>query len=331
MHAKIAANAPAMTRWLRNAEHLLANHSERLNAINIFPVADGDTGSNLYLTVKAAADAAALSDAQDIGVLLAEAGQTAMEQARGNSGTLFAVILAAAAEPLRGAVRLTAPTLAAALERAHIRSWSALSEPVPGTMLSVLEGAARAAAAADTAQNGDDSNYALCVVLDSALEAARTAVVDTESQLGQLRQAHVVDAGAVGLLLILDALRATVLLQETSGELIEGLHGLAFEQPHARRYEPDTGVEIMCTMTLTPLDAAGLRVQLDELGDSVIMSPVSEDSAAPGSYRWRVHVHVPEPDPALELLRAAGEPENLTMTDLAGEPAGALHGDHVGE
>ncbi len=113
-----------MKRWLSKAETTLGNHSDRLNAINIFPVADGDTGTNLYLTVRAAAralqglDTAALpqitADApvhsfgppdpaqNDVGAVLAQAGQAAMEQARGNSGTLFAVFLCAAAEPLAG-------------------------------------------------------------------------------------------------------------------------------------------------------------------------------------------------------------------------------------
>jgi dihydroxyacetone kinase-like predicted kinase len=102
-----------MKRWLAKAETTLGNHSDRLNAINIFPVADGDTGTNLYLTMRAAkqaigqvpTDAPAQEpgggkDADgkgDVGALLARAGQAAMEQAMGNSGTLFAVFLCAAA------------------------------------------------------------------------------------------------------------------------------------------------------------------------------------------------------------------------------------------
>ena len=99
MQTKIAANAQAMKRWLGKAETALGNHSDRLNAINIFPVADGDTGTNLYLTVRAAAQAlngpaaphdpgtanpAGSHGQQDVGALLARAGEAAMEQARGN-------------------------------------------------------------------------------------------------------------------------------------------------------------------------------------------------------------------------------------------------------
>ena len=85
LQTKIAANAEALRRWLSKAEVVLGNHSDRLNAINIFPVADGDTGTNLYLTIRAAAQSASENPTSDVGELLAGAGQAAMEEARGNS------------------------------------------------------------------------------------------------------------------------------------------------------------------------------------------------------------------------------------------------------
>src|SRR6184192_3920455 len=102
-----------MKRLLGKAETTIGNHSDRLNAINIFPVADGDTGTNLYLTVRAATEALAANDrgeepSNDVGGVLAAAGRAAMEKARGNSGTLFAVFLCAVAEPLVGHTRLSA-------------------------------------------------------------------------------------------------------------------------------------------------------------------------------------------------------------------------------
>lgn len=314
MHTKITANAVAMKRWLSRAEESLGNHSDRLNAINIFPVADGDTGTNLYQTVRAAARAAQDAETTDLGELLTTAGRAAMEDARGNSGTLFAVFLAAFAEPLQGATRLTCTLLASSLHRAQIRSWSALSDPVPGTMLSVLE--ASAGGAADTASEhaGDDSNHALASTLRASVQHALRAVVHTESQLGPLTDAEVVDAGGVGFLLILDALRAAALGEELQDELLDGLHGYDIQAPHIHNGGDADGVEVMCTINLSPLDAATLRLHLDELGDSVIMSAVTE--VAEG-YRWRVHVHVPDPAPALALIHRAGSPVNITVTQLA--------------
>jgi dihydroxyacetone kinase-like predicted kinase len=336
LQTKIAANAQAMKRWLGKAETALGNHSDRLNAINIFPVADGDTGTNLYLTVRAAAQALAQpqpetqphphpeaqhhagTPQQDVGAVLARAGQAAMEQARGNSGTLFAVFLCAAAEPLAGHARLSSPLLAAALNRAQIRAWSALSDPVPGTMLSVMEAAARAAAAVDADQNGDDSNHALGLALDAAVGAALEAVVRTEDQLDALHAAHVVDAGGVGMLLILDCLRSAVLGEELQSELLDGLHGYDVQDPHIHTDMPDDdGVEVMCTINLSPLDAATLRQRLDEMGDSVIMSQVGNAADPDGMYRWRVHVHVPEPEPAVALIGSLGEPTEISVSQLA--------------
>ncbi|MBO1267028.1 DAK2 domain-containing protein [Arthrobacter cavernae] len=335
-----------MKRWLGKAETTLGNHSDRLNAINIFPVADGDTGTNLYLTVRAARLALAGDTTEgteggtDIGAVLAKAGQAAMEQARGNSGTLFAVFLCAVAEPLAGKSRLSASVLATALDRAQIRAWSALSDPVPGTMLSVLESAARAAGTMDTAQNGDDSNYALALALDAVVDAALAAVIRTEDELAPLHAAHVVDSGGVGMLLVLDCLRSAVLGEELEDELLEGLHGYKLQDPHIHaQMPPDDGVEVMCTINLSPLSAATLRQRLDEMGDSVIMSQVGssaghddDDSTAETSYRWRVHVHVRDPEPAVALIRSLGEPAGIEISQLAAarEPAapGASAGRH---
>ena len=308
-----------MKRWLSKAEESLGNHSDRLNAINIFPVADGDTGTNLYLTVRAAAQAVADVEAHDLGELLKIAGQAAMEDARGNSGTLFAVFLAAIAEPLHGVSRLSGPLLATALNRAQIRSWSALSDPVPGTMLSVLEAAAAGAATVDQANQGDDSNHALAMTLQGSVEAALEAVVRTESQLGALTEARVVDAGGVGFLLIMDALRAASLGEELQDELLDGLHGYDVQAPHIHNGMPAEGVEVMCTINLSPLDAATLRLHLDEVGDSVIMSAVTEVEEG---YRWRVHVHVPEAALALKFIEEAGQPSHIAVSQLAG--AGAV-------
>ncbi|MCQ1947374.1 DAK2 domain-containing protein [Arthrobacter sp. zg-Y1116] len=306
-----------MKRWLSNAEVSLGNHSDRLNAINIFPVADGDTGTNLYLTLRSASRAIVEEDTADIGELLGIAGRAAMEEARGNSGTLFSVFLTSMAEPLAGATRLSAPLLASALQRAQLRSWSVLSDPVPGTMLSVLEAAAHAASDSEAAVTGDDSNVGLAVTLRAVMDAALTAVIHTESQLDALAAAHVVDAGGVGFLLVLDALRAAALGEELQEELLDGLHGYDVQDPHIHAHMPRMeGVEVMCTITLSPLDAATLRLQLDELGDSVIMSAVSPVG---DGYRWRIHVHTPDAGAAIDLLRTLGDPENLTITELSAD------------
>lgn len=318
-------------RWLKLSESALGNASDRLNAINIFPVADGDTGSNMYATISASrvalmAHVESLSDDQQatmtVGDCLGVAGRAALDHAHGNSGTLIAVIINAMAPPLDGATRLSAPLFLAGLQRARTAAWAALSDPQEGTMLSVLEAATQAA------QTGlQELNYAeedrrhsrktLEVVVNSVVEAAWRSAVETEHQLHELTEAHVVDAGGMGLLLVLDALRASVRGQRLDPDILDSLNGFHPQYPHVHQdMDVEEGFEVMCSLELTPLDAATLRFGLDEIGDSVIMSPMTMSEDQAGTVRWRLHVHVPESEQALDLIRRVGEPENLTITAL---------------
>lgn len=315
MNQKIHADSRAISTWLERMVKSLGNHSDRLNAINIFPVADGDTGSNLYLTARSAHDAVSKLETENIGELLAMASRAAMESARGNSGTLLGVFLAGVAEPLFGVERLTAPVLATALERGKVRAWSALSEPVSGTMLSVLDVVAKTARATHRASGLEPaSKAALVEMLDALCLAAEAAVVATENELGALHKAQIVDAGAVGMLIVLDELRGALLGQIIDPDEYSRLHGYDIQDPHIH-YEvsDETGVEVMCTINLDALGAATLRGHLDSIGDSVIMSPVNSTEEG---YRWRVHVHVPEADTVLRMIRSLGSPVNVTVTDL---------------
>ena len=311
---------PAVLEWLRIAVRELANHSDRLNAINVFPVADGDTGSNLYRTARAALDEVeACPEAQDLGKLLQVAGRAGLEGAHGNSGTLLAVMLLGMGDSLAGVHNLTGPDLAKALESARVRAWSALSEPVPGTMLSVLEEAARAASGTvHSAGQTEQGRALLGCVLEAALTASIQAVRATTTQLDRLSQAHVVDAGAVGLHLVLDALSCAVTGREFSDEAYEPLAGYGIGSPSITgSVIAETGVEVMCTVTATPLEAATLRAELDSVGTSVLMSPVSPVG---DGYRWRVHVHVEEQALALAAVSRFGEPADIAVTSLCTHP-----------
>lgn len=318
MTGKITTGVSAAATWLGSMVGSLANHSDRLDAINIFPVADGDTGSNLYLTARTAHDAVSVLQTEDLGEYLATAGRAGMESARGNSGTLLAVFLIGFSEPLRGHQRLTGPLLAAALERGQVRAWSALSDPVPGTMLSVAGAAARAAGEATATTAADASSRAhLLEVLEAVHAATLASVVSTEGQLGPLTNARVVDAGAVGMMLVFDTLFTAVTGRALDEERYTPLHGYGIQDPHIHAAsEAEEGVEVMCTIAVDALGAATLRARLDAIGSSVAMSAVTDGTDGSDGYRWRVHVHVPDAEDALEAIRQAGEPVNVSITDL---------------
>ena len=313
---KLDTSVRAINEWLARSVKSLGNHSDRLNAINVFPVADGDTGSNLYLTARAGHDAVSELESDDIGGFLEVAARASMESARGNSGTLFAVFLSGLSEPWIGHERLTAPLLALGLERAKVRSWSALSEPVEGTMLSVINAIALAAGSTLAHIKTDhESRAALDTLLVQMKQAAQLAVKGTETELAPLLEAGVVDAGAVGMLIIIDELCAAIRNADTDFTSYEDFHGYKIQDPHVHlNREAESGVEVMCTVSLDALGAATLRGQLDAMGNSVIMSPVNQ--LEEDTYRWRVHVDVGEAEPALELIGKYGEPVNVSVTDL---------------
>ncbi|GHD11686.1 DAK2 domain-containing protein [Zhihengliuella salsuginis] len=320
MQQKLATGVSGAKAWLKQAETVLANHSDRLDAINVFPVPDGDTGTNLYETVKVASQAAqAVETDSDLGLVLSAAAQAALEDARGNSGTLLSVFLVGFAEPLQGQARLNLTLLAESLDRGQLRSWSALTDPVPGTMPTAMTAASRAVFSAlqeAEASAEPHSRAALLHGLDAAIDATRTAVVQSEAQIDSLAAARVVDSGAVGFLLVLEAMKAAVAGSEVGEEVLDGFPGYGIQDPHVHRSVPvEEGVEVMCSMSLSPLDAALLRARLDDVGESVIISalPGGEEDEA----RWRIHVHVPEEETTLEMLKTFGEPENVSVTALS--------------
>lgn len=143
---------PSLVRhWLALAEELVGRAAPRLDALNLFPVPDADTGTNMLATLTAARTAADACPAQDdVGAVLAHAGAAALDSARGNSGMLLAVSLAGMAEPLRGRERVDAFALAAAFGAADRAARQALSDPREGTILTVLSAAARSLARSST-------------------------------------------------------------------------------------------------------------------------------------------------------------------------------------
>lgn len=316
-------SAKLIFNWLKLAESALGNNSDRLNAINIFPVPDGDTGSNLYHTVAAATRALENVDEDAcVGAALNVAASAALDHAQGNSGTLVAVMLNALAEPLAEAPRLTAPLLSSGLQRASAAAWAALSDPQEGTMLTILDTAAATASnyrasITELPQDAQNSRKTLGEMSSRIVETAWMAVGETENQLAELTRAKVVDAGATGLLLVFDALRATIYGESLDPEILESIHGFHVAHPHVHQdMEVAEAYEVMCSLQLTPLDAATLRIGLNEVGNSVIMSPINTIEDDNGTIRWRVHVHVTEPDDAMKLIRPLGETENLAITPL---------------
>lgn len=208
-------DAAVVVAWGRGGVRALAAARESLDRVNVFPVADADTGTNMYLTlldaVRAlpggdAAGAAEVGAAGGAGDLLVRLARGALVGARGNSGVILSEYLRGIALALAEHRTVTGAALAAGLERAARTARGAVARPAPGTILTAADAAARAAA---TASQGSGASSP-AVVAAAARDAARAAALRSTGELDVLARAQVLDAGALGLVLVLGALVAAI-------------------------------------------------------------------------------------------------------------------------
>src|SRR6266540_3439179 len=262
----------------------LRRHQREIDDLNVYPVPDGDTGTNLVLTVAAADEALALeADAlASLGHALRCAARGALLGARGNSGVILSQIL-------RGLAGGRA--LATALATASSAAYQAVAQPVEGTILTVVRAAAQAAAAADS----DD----LATVARAAADAARAALARTPEQLPVLARAGVVDAGGRGLCVMLDALVEVITGERPSDEPVVPA---SVRPPLTMARESgsdDYAYEVQFLLDATETAVAPLKQSLAKLGDSLVV--------VGGDGTWNVHVHVNAGGEGLtELFEAEG-------------------------
>lgn len=302
----------------------LRKHRDEINSLNVFPVPDGDTGSNMLLTQQAVVSAMTAMDgsATDLPALAEVIARASLAGARGNSGVILSQILRALAARLAAEDGGDASTFAAALHDASTEADRAVARPVGGTILSVLRDAA--SAASDAAGVGAD----LGSVAEAALQRARRSLAGTTNLLPELREAAVVDAGGRGLLLLFLALRAAI-RDEPLAEPV-GPSGPVGSASPVRAQVP--GVEVRVAEVQFLLEAgeervAALRGSLCDIGDSV--------AVVGGGGLYKVHVHTDDPEAALRLGQAAGVASAVSTMDLAtaegcvgGESRGVQVGPH---
>lgn len=309
-------NAEAVRTWSSLALAALGRAREDIDAINVYPVADADTGTNLYLTAESAdrelADLlAAVTDgtpAASLPEAVRAFAHGALIGARGNSGTILAQLLRGVADVLgdEPAGRDPARLLAQALTRAAEEAYRAVAHPVEGTMLTVATAAARAAeAAAKAAETAAD-------VAGAAYDGARAALAETPGQLAVLGRAGVVDAGGCGLVAVLGALWQALSGREPAPEPVRG-RAVPVPGPHEPCAEEHGGpaYEVIYLLEAAETEVDRLRTRLDALGDSLVV--------VGGDGLWNVHVHVDDPGAAVEAAVVAGRPYRIRITHFGDE------------
>ena len=310
-------HAAAVRAWAEASLAALGEERAAIDALNVFPVPDGDTGTNMFLTVESACSgidetfdrAEELGERPTMPDVASAMARGALLGARGNSGVILAQIIRGVSGVLAESAdrdALTAGVVARALRAASDEAYAAVTHPVEGTILPVARAAAEAAERALAAGAG------LVEVIETAVASAHDALARTTDQLPALRDAGVVDAGGQGLVVVYDAL-----LDVVTGvrRRRPGAAGRAkLPAPHAVHGAPlgvagEPSYEVMYLITASADGIAGLRRALEPLGDSLMVS--GDDRL------WNVHVHVHDAGAAIEAGIAVGPLERIRVTYLA--------------
>jgi DAK2 domain fusion protein YloV len=315
-----ALDAAAIRRWCSAAVDGLTAHQQEIDDLNVFPVPDGDTGTNLVLTLTAADETLRADGPADLPTALAALARGAVLGARGNSGVIVSQLLRGlAAELADPSEKAAGRVLAAALHKAVELAYESVTDPVEGTILSVARGAAAAAAETDS----DD----LGTVVRAARTGAERALALTPEQLPALAQAGVVDAGGRGLVVLLDALAAVVTgdLPASADSPPRSTRGRQAMEAIRETGSAEYGYEVQYLLAAEPDAVSGLRAELAGLGDSLVV-------VGTGDGVWNVHVHVNDIGAAVEAGIRAGRPEQIRVTrfaDQVGSTGGSGAGDAI--
>ncbi len=281
---------------------LAANHEEA-NRLNVFPVPDGDTGTNMLLTLQSAVEDIKDSNAAQVSKIAKLASHGSLMGARGNSGVILSQIFRGFARAVEGKSSLTPRELAAAFEEAANAAYRAVNKPTEGTILTVAREAGRAATAAATSPDASVPG-----VIAAAAAGARDAVLKTPSQLQILREAGVVDAGGFGLQIILEGMLKTV--EESA--LAFSTNQPVKAQPAQVALDLPEGGWGYCTEFLiegSGLDVDVIRNQIEALGNSVLV--VGEPELV------KVHVHTDDPTRVITLAGGYGKVLKLNVGDMS--------------
>jgi len=289
----------------------LEEHREAINALNVFPVPDGDTGSNMSATMQAAIRGIAESNETSASVIAAKLAHGALMGARGNSGVILSQTLRGVAQGLENKKTFAAPDLAVALEEASRLAYRAVLKPVEGTILTVVRESAEAAKI--SAERGDD----LVGQIQEVVIAARMSVARTPDLLPTLKQAGVVDSGGQGFCTILEGIwryiRGEAVYPGAAGAAALSAAAPASLEEHAKKgrvtIEEEFGYEVVFLLRGENLDLDRIRQTIIEMGG--VSTVVAGDEKM-----LKVHTHVPWPGKILDYGVSLGSLLDVNIENL---------------
>jgi len=290
----------------------LSQHQDAINRLNVYPVPDGDTGTNMRLTLASVAEAVAGVEGDGLAAVCKAIAHGSLMGARGNSGVIMSQLLRGMTEVIREHEAVDAAVLAAALTRASELSYEAVQRPVEGTILTVVREAAEGARAAV------DGGADLVEVLAATREAGQVSLDGTPELLPVLKDAGVVDAGGAGFLLLLDALLHVVdgreipappeapagaadRVRDTGGDVT----------PETGKHVSELRYEVMYLLEAPDEAMPAFREVWAGIGDSIVV--------VGGDGIFNCHIHTDDIGGAIEAAIEIGRPRQIRVTDLLDE------------
>jgi len=285
--------------------HRVIDAQDVLNQINVFPVADGDTGTNLALSLGAALPVLQQSADRPLGSLLAALADALLDGARGNSGSIMAQFFQGISDAAADLSRFTPYTFAMAVERGNEYAHDALSNPREGTILSVI--AAFAASVREQQRGGGDPDFTS--LFATALGSSEAALAETPQQLDVLRKAGVVDAGAKGFVALVDGMAEYL----RTGRIVPepDLTRISIDAPIVTAGNSQQSTFRYCTeciVTGADINRRKLREALSEIGDSLVLAGTKRKA--------KVHIHVDDPERVFDVAREFGAISSEKADDM---------------
>jgi DegV family protein with EDD domain len=304
-------NGDDFAKALTSGIHRVVSEQDFLNRINVFPVADGDTGTNLSLSLGSALPVLQSDSELHLGTMLAAVADALLDGSRGNSGAIVAQFFQGMSDSAGELNRFTPYTLSKAVALGNEYAHDALSNPQEGTILSVTAALANSLQRQSSADGEDEFQPLIEVALDD-LEGA---LAETTNQLDALRKAGVVDAGAKGFVSLIAGMAGYI--RDGTMSPVPDL-SLLFSEDMSFDTSADGSESAYrfcteCIVTGPDIDRRKLRESLDELGDSLVLAGTKRKA--------KIHIHVDDPERVFELARAFGK--------LSAEKADDMHRQHV--
>ena len=308
MSVREALGAADLRTAITTFRDALVNHRESINALNVYPVPDGDTGTNMSLTLESVVNE--LGDDMDMESTADAISHGSLMGARGNSGVILSQIMRGLTDRLGSVTEISAKDLAEALTVASKAAYGAVLKPVEGTILTVVREVAEAAES--VVSTGQDE---LVSLLEHIRDAGYSSLERTPTLLPVLADAGVVDAGGRGFLLLIDSLLHVVdgrPLPEPDIEASADLDALAAaDRPDEHNSIADLRYEVMFFLDAPDESIDAFKTAWGELGDSIVV--------VGGKGIWNCHIHTDHIGASIEAGIAVGRPHGIRVTDLLEE------------